>query len=411
MNISCLLIEEFISLNFGLLYSYKINNYANPIICFFLPQFLSHSLFAIVYSDFQLSNTTIWAYLLGHLGFLFFYFALVCFCPQIPQKSMNYYVFNKKIDACYKIIGLCALILGGYVAIKRGMDSFGPAFFFAIRANASIGKYSIPYVDHFILIVQVMFYIYVYRFFIQKEKNVLIQMIFLLFCMFVKFFYCFSKTDILAIVSYMSYIYYLSIKEVVKIQKLLFALCKILLIFIGLLFLTTCLRHDFIQVLNSFNSREFFLYKYLSYPIACFDINISNSYVSGDGYYSLCGLGKVLAKAGVFQERNTNAYSYMDKEALDEFNVGGFCVNPYLDFGLLGCFVIPAFIAVICFIIFQLSLKRKGLCMIFYAAYIQSILLSFFSFQYFNGIYVWIILFLIPIFVFSKKIIVYDYTR
>ena len=404
MDISYLIILNLFIFLIGFIISLKHNNFGNPIVCFIFPQCISHFLCSIIYSDVHFGDITLLSSILGNIGFLFGYL-LISFAIPIRKtydSECNYY-FNGKLDRIYIIIGFIALLLGGYVAIKRALSNEGGNIFFAIRAYASINKYGIPFVDHFMVLLQVSFYIYIYRFFIQNEKSLKKEVVFLTFCMFVKFFYSLSKIDVLAIVSYSLYIYYISVKKYFKLEKFIKLFTKFSIVFLFFIFLATGLRHNFYMLANQLGSKDFFLYKYLSYPLASFEINVSGIKSRGNGYYCLAGFGKMLGKLGFFTEDNMNHKEEMDEDSLSYFNVFGYVGRIYLDFGMMGCFIVPIFIGGICCILFKLSEHKKGIFTILYAVYLYAIIISFFDYQYLNGIFFWVLLGLIPQFMFSKK--------
>lgn len=399
-----MIIINFFILLIGLVIALKHNNFGNPLVCFILPQCVSHFLCSLIYSDVHLGDITILSAMLGNIGFLLGYFIISIAIPIRKNSSFecNYY-FNRKLDIFYKIIGFIALILGGYVAVKRALNNDGSNIFFAIRAYASINKYGIPFVDHFMVLLQITFYIYIYRFFVQNEKTLKNEVIFLTLCMLLKFFYSLSKTDVLSIVSYSLYIYYISVKKYFKLEKFIKLLTKFFVAFLFLIFLATGLRHNFYILANQLGSKDFFLYKYLSYPLASFEMNVSRLKPMGNGYNCLEGFGKVLGKLGFFTEDNMNHKDEMDEDSLSYFNVFGYVGRIYLDFGLNGCFVVPILIGGVCGFLFKLSEKKKGLFTIFYAVYINSIIIAFFDYQFLNGIFFWVFLGLIPPFLLSKK--------
>ncbi len=130
---------------------------------------------------------------------------------------------------------------------------------------------------------------------------------------------------------------------------------------------------------ESILDKEFYLYKYLGYPIVAFDINVMAFPRISKGYYSLGPIGKVL---GIFGVYHVSEFSSLGVAGPTQFNVYSYLAAPYKDFGIIGIIVISLFLGFISGMFYWFSIRKKGEWTVFYSVYIYGILMAFYSYQF-----------------------------
>ena len=368
----------------GIFAIYLHNDLLNPLTGYLLPISIGFILYYYLYRiEHQVTERTLLCFSFGAICFLIGYFVFGYFFKQkipINKKERNK---NNEILLLYKIIIFLGIIVNCIEFYKNGISGpFGNNFLRNVRWNSLysgrknfLGTYSTVFL-HVTTCILLQY---------GKTEKRCKQKFFVLLLLFSTIFSMARSTMLQYIISIV-YICYFS-KEKRGIQKKYFNIKQLLSgnIKIICLFLVVFFAFSAVALVTnklgggSILDKEFYLYKYLGYPIVAFDINVMAFPRISKGYYSLGPIGKVL---GIFGVYHVSEFSSLGVAGPTQFNVYSYLAAPYKDFGIIGIIVISLFLGFISGMFYWFSIRKKGEWTVFYSVYIYGILMAFYSYQF-----------------------------
>lgn len=388
------IVTLFFSLITGILWIGKVKDIFNPLVIFCFPLFLQYTFYFILYkNEDEISIDTQIILLYAITSFIIG--VCISYCGA-KKKAIGHYSkinFNREIFCFLCVFSILGLLLGLFEMYQFGMSRENVSFYTNVRFNVNYGKGYNPITIYGSLISKVLSCILLYNLQFTKQKKVTF-----FFCA-MSGVYCIigtARTDIL--MTFFAFLYLLennfrkeifgNKKGFVKfLKRFLIGSIIMLWIFIVIAELTGKLGSE--KILDP----DFFVFKYLGYPIPTFDRYILSNPSVSEGFFSLGIFGKILAEINILEQKDYS--SILPDNTV--FNVYTFLGVPYLDGGIIGVLVCSLFLGIISGIIYKFSNLYGNVYTIFYALFSYAIIMSFYAYQFNLTTYIYIIIILFMI--------------
>lgn len=392
MTIQGNLIITIIILVLIIMYSIKIKNIFNPILLFSFPVALGYILYFFFFQYvWKLSNTALLVYILGLIGFnlgymLFSLIELHTYQSKIELSiSKQYYHFEKN----YFVISVYVLgIILNILSIKylRGLGLTGSDLRDTFVLNAEnmpfyviYGKYILMFAIIALLdsalrhkVSKIYWIIIIIGISVALEGALLTQ----------------ARTDVLIIflpiMTLFAMIKGKNISYYKFFQYSLFTLCGI--VFLYLMFKVIQVGR-FGNDNSSFFSSSNQTFQYISLPLVAFDQWAVSSNYAG-----------VMHGLGVFEPIDKilkiTGYNFptFNLATMGQFNVYGYYQAPFMAFGLVGTFIALIFVGAVSRWVYTHALSNQ-FCLLVYVFFVDGVMLSFYSWQFFNMVIFYAIIF------------------
>lgn len=386
MTLLLLIFYSILSLRKALAYG----DVLHPLVGYTLPFLVQYIVYLVFYeSYYPVSHNTLIIYTGSITIFVMFY----CLFENI----FSFYIGNQKIKTVVVETGLLKLIAAVTIATKM-MEIGSSVLSMGLNGAYRYMRYEVNYGDGKSFLSKYLPVLYNTAFIswvtelirkkeIKKEKiNVIIYAI----LFFVIAFFSFARTSLVMALCAFGYCMLqnnktTSLNAKNKISRIVFIGVSFALLF----YLFSWIAESTNKMGNiDFMSSEYFVWKYLGFPLVTMDKYATINPGATCGHYFLGIVGELSRKLELLAEGDLSILPIKG-----EFNVFSYIGCVYLDFGV-GCFVVQLFIAMFVAYIYIKNKKNGGKWTVFYAFYLYAIFLSFYSYQYSLTLYVYIFILL-----------------
>lgn len=368
----------------------KNNDFFHPLVLYFFPFFVQYIVYLIMYrSNNPVSQTTLFIYTSSIIVFITFY----CFFENHFLRSTQ--IYDKYVivvePSLLRIIGAMTIIsltieIGSSV-LSRGLDGAYRYMRYNVNYGEGLSFFSkyLPVLYNTAFIAWITNVISEKKIKKKKKDAIIYSVLF-----FVIAFFSFSRTNLLMALCAFSYCVLQNPNNQIENNKN--KLSKIVFIIISI----AIIMYVFSWIANAtnkmgdadFNSSDYYVWKYVGYPLVTMDKYTTSYPGITSGLFSLGIIGKLLNSAGLLHTGDLSVLPITG-----QFNVYSYIGNVYLDFGA-GYFIAQIFIAIIVAYIYTKNKCCHGIWTVLYAFYSYAILISFYSYQYSLTLYIYIFILL-----------------
>lgn len=376
---------------YGLYISRKTRDYLNPIMSFAGPILVGFLFFIVYYRD-DCSENTVLMYL---CGIVFFVMGFVLH-RTFSQYSLEYTIMDDNkpksiVDVSplfknlFKIITLLSVLLTlRYIYSIAFQGPFGSNVIRNIRYMSNYVTEKGFITEYSMVVAKVFLCILLYQLFVQNYEGNKTWILITTAAAIVGIASTIARTQILSLAISWYYLYSLkkitNNKDTVKITwqtvkekwYIVIAIAVIMYVFYYFAAQTSKLGS------GGITSKEFFLNRYFGQELVHFEENAKGYGGSGNGYYSLGWVTKILSAIGLVKSPGILESIILRTHGA----VCSFMRTPYIDFGWVGICIIMFIMGFANSFIYKRVLKRMGYWCLFYTTCIYSNIMAFFDYQY-----------------------------
>lgn len=363
-------------------YSQIVKDFWNPLVLFVYPLVCQYLLYMCLYSsEIRISDKTNILVLFGIISFILGYLSIALkLSNNIQDKINNEIFYNKNIEFILFIVAMIFIFFAFCDLLNNKIYGiYGDNYIRNIRHNMLYdkveGQFFYKY-GPFILYALCL---------LEFEKvlesgRYLKRLFFLIFILYSTNIFYMARTAILQYTLSFAYLTFIYINnksnKYIKMKSLLYSILCIFIVF----FLFDKIALYLVKIGSvSYLSKDYYVYKYIAYPLVTFDRYVINNPLSTSGYFILGPIGKILKHIGIYPDD-------ILKRGFDIpptiFNVTSYLQAPYNDFGTIGIIVVTFLLGLISGFIYKQARKKGHYWRLFYANYIYSIVISFFAYQF-----------------------------
>lgn len=386
------LVAFLLMLILGIVSIFLHNDLLNPLTCFLIPISAGYVLYYKLYrAEYKVTDCTLICFCFGAICFLTGYLLFVYFLKNRIAVRENLIIKNREIIWLYELIIGLGFIINCIIFYRNGISGpFGSNFLRNVRwnslysgRNSLLGTYS-----------TVFLHVTVCIFLQQRTSAKTWKKVYFIILLMISSLFTMARTAMLQYAISIIYICYFLKgqrgiqKRVVTAKHLIFGIGEIIVFFLTAFIAFSAVASVTAKLGgNSIFDKEFYLYKYIGYPIVAFDLNVREFPMISMGYYSLGPVGKILGILGVY---NVSDFSGLGVASNTQFNVYSYIVAPYKDFGFVGVIFISLILGLLCGMFYWMSVRKKGEWTIFYSIFVYSILMAFYAYQFAMTYYIYV---------------------
>lgn len=386
-----------------LIYAALKHDYWQPAVLFSMPLVIQYLLYLVLYShDYRLADKTNMIVVISYICFV-----IGCFF-QITSKH-NVAVCRKikynKLLGCILLYVAIAFIFIEFIDIfqnkiygiygKNYLRNIRYNILYAENVSLAFGKYG-PFILYALCLLE-------FGKIIDGEKNYK-KACLLIILLYSTIIFTLARTTFLQYTLAFLFLYTCYIKNR---HSSLHTNIRQIVIFLLTVVCVICV-FSFIAVVlgksgaDSIWSKDFYIYKYIGYPLITFDKYVLGNPASTNGYFIFGPIGKVLQILG-FYPNDILKHGFSISPTI--FNAPSYLQAPYNDLGIIGILVIPFLLGTLSGYVYKKAYCRGGYWRLFYANFIYSIVTSFFYYQFSlsSHIYLLLIFCVFNISLFKKK--------
>ena len=373
-----------------LVYAALKHDYWQPDVLFSVPLVMQYLIYLVLYSqEYRLTDRTNIIVVIGYVGFIIGY----RFYVESKRKLLLHskMVYNKKLENILLYIAILFIFIEFVDVFQNKIYGiYGTNYLRNIRYNIlyaenvslAFSKYG-PFILYALCLLE-------FGKVIDGDKN------YKKLCILITFLYStiiftLARTAVLQYTLAFLYLYTCYIKSRGNSLR---SNIKRSFMFILVLLLVIVVFNVIAVVLeksgaDSIWSREFYLYKYIGYPLITFDRFVLENPASTKGYFVFGPIGKILQIFGLYPNDILKKGFNISSEV---FNAPSYLQAPYNDWGMIGIVIVPILLGMLSGYIYQKARCIGGYWRLFYANFIYSIVVSFFYYQFSLSSHIYLII-------------------
>lgn len=381
----------------------KKKDILHPLIIYVFPLFMQYILYVALYkSDNNIDNKTIVIYMLSIIFYMAgFLIGEKIFFPKSKKmgREIKYEKGTLTVLVCtiFFIVSAIAIMSDIYKVTGFKFEEF----YRKMRVFINYGDGYSFFAKYFPVFYNVFYLLYAYTFFKERIKGTSKKIVFCVLSFIYVWFslVSFARTSILQ--SLFAILYLVIEIDEERNSSFIFTLEKYalrILVFFVLLFTAFSIIAAMTYKLGSQTifSRDFFLWKYIGYPIVAMDKHMTHYPGASSGYFTFGIVGKILKKLGVIGSGFESLLA-----GSRSFNVYTYIGNLWMDFGIVS-FILQFFLGILISYMYAKCKKCQGSWMIFFSCYCFAIITSFYGYNYSLTVYIYIAICLIAIRMLNK---------
>ena len=378
------------------MYSLIIKDFWNPVFLFIFPLTIQYCVYCGLYaSEEPVSYATNLLFTSGIYSFMLGYFCIT-YVKNRKKKILEAFHYNPQIYRFLFIVSILFIIFGIIDLLQnRIYGIYDDNILRNIRYNSLYASKPMPFYSKYGPLILYVLCLLEFEKFVNQQISKY-KMIFMCLLLYSTTLFSVARTAILQYTLSILFFLHIYIKENFKHCTI-----KLLLIY-TILAIAMCYMFNIVALYlmkigdTSLLSKNFYIYKYIGYPIITFDKFVVDSPCSTGGYYTLGPIGKILEMIGIFPDNISQIGFYIPPGI---FNVTTYIQAPYNDWGILGVIFAMVIWGGISGFIYRHAKLRAGLWRVFYANYIYSLVIAFYAYQFFlsSHVYIFFLLFLLSI--------------